>query len=193
MWYQAFSALIFFHRLLLRIDTDSWSICMLKNYNLRQNMVNMLQQAYWHLDIFGQVFNIFANDYISPYRWNGIIVIWWHHQMEIFSTLLTICVGNSPVTHEFPSQKPVKQSVDVSFDLHPNKWLGKQLRHQWFEKPSCSLWRHCNDFDEIVICDCTGSCQFENEKFQCRKWWKFYQNYDMSISVINCWNNWCFY
>ena len=30
------------------------------------------------------------------------------------------------VTGEFPSQKPVKQSFDISFDLHQNKWFIKQ-------------------------------------------------------------------
>ena len=29
---------------------------------------------------------------------------WWRHQMETFSALLAFCVGNSPVTGEFPSQ-----------------------------------------------------------------------------------------
>ena len=33
--------------------------------------------------------------------------------MEEFSTLLAICVGNSPVTGEFPSQRPVTRSFDV--------------------------------------------------------------------------------
>ena len=32
---------------------------------------------------------------------------WWRHQMETFSALLAICTGNSPVTGEFPTQKPV--------------------------------------------------------------------------------------
>ena len=27
---------------------------------------------------------------------------WWRHQMETFAALLAICVGNSPVTGEFP-------------------------------------------------------------------------------------------
>ena len=30
---------------------------------------------------------------------------WWRHQMEPLSALLALCVGNSPVTCEFPSQK----------------------------------------------------------------------------------------
>ena len=48
---------------------------------------------------------------------------WWRHQMEIFSALLAICVGNSPVPGEFPTQRPVTRSFDVFFDLHPNKRL----------------------------------------------------------------------
>ena len=32
---------------------------------------------------------------------------WLRHQMETFSVLLALCVGNSPVTGEFPSQRPV--------------------------------------------------------------------------------------
>ena len=31
---------------------------------------------------------------------------WWHHQMETFSALLAVCAGNSPVTGEFPAQRP---------------------------------------------------------------------------------------
>ena len=31
------------------------------------------------------------------------------------------------------------------FDLPLNKMLSKQSWDWWFETPSCSLWRHCND------------------------------------------------
>ena len=41
------------------------------------------------------------------------ITTWWRHQMEAFSTLLALCAGNSPVTGEFPSQRPVARSFDV--------------------------------------------------------------------------------
>ena len=47
---------------------------------------------------------------------------WWHHQMETFSALLALCAGNSPVTGEFPTQRPVTRSFDVFFDLRVNKW-----------------------------------------------------------------------
>ena len=69
---------------------------------------------------------------------------WWHHQMETFSALLALCAGNSPVTGELPSQRPVTQSFDVFLYLHLNKQLSKQSWPQWFEMQSCSLWRHCN-------------------------------------------------
>ena len=43
--------------------------------------------------------------------------------METFSALLAICAGNSPVPGEFPTQRPVTRSFDVSFDLRLNKRL----------------------------------------------------------------------
>ena len=63
--------------------------------------------------------------------------------MKTLSALLAICVGNSPVPGEFPAQRPVTRSFDVFFNLHPNKWLSKQLWGWWFETPSRPLWRHC--------------------------------------------------
>ena len=49
---------------------------------------------------------------------------WWRHQMETFSMLLAICAGNSPLSGEFPAQRPVTWSFDVFFDLHwINHWI----------------------------------------------------------------------
>ena len=45
--------------------------------------------------------------------------------MEIFSALLAICAGNSPVTGEFPTQRPMTRSFVIFFDLRRNEWLGK--------------------------------------------------------------------
>ena len=69
---------------------------------------------------------------------------WWHHQMETFSALLTLCAGNSSITGEFPAQSQVTRSFLLFFDLHLNKRLSKQSWGWWFETPSGSLWRHCN-------------------------------------------------
>ena len=46
--------------------------------------------------------------------------------MEAFSALLAICAGNSPVTGEFPAQRPVTRGFDVFFDLRLNKRLSQQ-------------------------------------------------------------------
>ena len=80
--------------------------------------------------------------YVSNLQW--MLNPWWHHQMEIFTTLLAICAENSPVTSEFPTQRPVTQSFDVFFDLSLNERLSKQSWGWWFQMPSCPLWHHDN-------------------------------------------------
>ena len=64
--------------------------------------------------------------------------------METFSALLAICAGNSPVTGEFPAQRPVTRSFDVFYDLRLNKRLSRQSWGWWAETLSRPLWRHCN-------------------------------------------------
>ena len=62
--------------------------------------------------------------------------------METFSALLALCAGNSSVTGEFPTQRPVTRAFDVFFNLRLNKRLSKQWWGWWFETPSRPLWRH---------------------------------------------------
>ena len=64
--------------------------------------------------------------------------------METFPTLLALWAGNSPVTGEFPTQRPVTWSFGVFFDLRLNKRWSKQSWGWWFEMPSRSLWIHQN-------------------------------------------------
>ena len=64
--------------------------------------------------------------------------------MDTFSALLAICAGNSPVTGEFPAQRPVTRSFDVFFNLRPNKRLSKQWRDWW-------LRRHRDHYDVTVM------------------------------------------
>ena len=71
---------------------------------------------------------------------------WWRHQMETLSALLAVCAGNSPVTGEFPAQRPVTLSFDCFFFyLRLNERLSKQWWGWWFETPSHPLWRYCNE------------------------------------------------
>ena len=74
-------------------------------------------------------------------------VIKWEHFPRYWPL---VRAGNSPVTGEFPSQRPVTRSLEIFFALGLNKCLSKQSRRWWFETPWRSLWRHCNDDNHLV-------------------------------------------
>ena len=64
--------------------------------------------------------------------------------METFSALLALCAGNSPVTGEFPAQRPVTRSFDVFFHLPLiNGWLNN--------REAGDLRRHRTHYDVTVI------------------------------------------
>ena len=98
---------------------------------------------------------------LSP--WSAIDHAWWLHQIETFSALLAICAGNSSVIGEFPAQRPVVRSFDVSFDLLPNKWVSKQWWGWWFETPSCLLWRQCNGLETMLVLNSINVDKIQNE------------------------------
>ena len=99
-----------------------------------------------------------------------MIYSWWRHQMETFSALLALCAGNSPVTGEFPAQRPVTRSFDGFYDFRLNKRLSKESWGWWSETPSCPLWRNCNVCEMFLWVDaqkfhaqhCTGSRTQQN-------------------------------
>ena len=68
---------------------------------------------------------------------------------NIFRVTGPLC-GEFTGPGEFPAQRPVTRSFDVFFDLRPNKRLSKQPWGTWFESPSWSLWRQCNDINGCV-------------------------------------------
>ena len=103
---------------------------------------------------------------------------WWRHQMETFSALLALCAGihRSPVTGEFPTERPVTRGFDIFFDLCLNKRASKQSWGWWFETPSRPLWRHCNIYIFVCVCvyrinrplpdgDFNNVCHLNNEKY----------------------------
>ena len=63
---------------------------------------------------------------------------------NIFRVTGPLC-GEFTGPGEFPTQRPVTRSFDVFFDLRLNKRLSKQPWGWWFETPSWSLWRQCNE------------------------------------------------
>ena len=61
----------------------------------------------------------------------------------------TLC--KDVTSHQWnPLTKAMMRSFDTLFDLHLNKRLSKQSRHQWFEMPSHPLWHHCNDAQQAM-------------------------------------------
>ena len=66
------------------------------------------------------------------------------------SALLALRAGNSQVTGEFPSRRPVTRIFDVFFDLRLNKRLSKRAWGWWFEKPSRPLWRHSSAIRKLL-------------------------------------------
>ena len=57
---------------------------------------------------------------------------------------------DSPLTGEFPSQRPVKRSFDIFFDPSLNIRLSKQSGSCWFETSSHRLWCHCNVYGTLM-------------------------------------------
>ena len=73
-----------------------------------------------------KVYSDLANVYVE--------IPWWRHQMETFSELLAICAGNSPVTGEFPAQRPWRGALMFSLiSARINGWVNTReagdLRH----------------------------------------------------------------
>ena len=63
---------------------------------------------------------------------------------NIFCITIPLC-GEFTDHRWIPTQKPLTRSFDVFFHLCLNKRLSKQSPGWWFETPSRSLWRHCNE------------------------------------------------
>ena len=72
-------------------------------------------------------------------------ISWCRHQMETFSALLAFVRGIHRRPVNFPHKGQWGGSLMFSLICALNKRLSKQSWGWWFEMPSHSLWRHCND------------------------------------------------
>ena len=110
--------------------------------------------------------------------------------METFSSLLAICAQNSPVTGEFPAQRPVTRRFDVFFDLCPNKRLSKQPWGWWFETPSRPLGRHCNDIANFCsVCRYFWIIMSESifhASTNSKRWRNVMEPFQEAITVLTC-------
>ena len=91
------------------------------------------------------------------------VLTWWRHQMEIYSALLAICAGNSPMNS--PHKRPVMRSLDVFFNLRLIKRLNKQ---SWGR--SRPLWRHCNDVPILLLSTQAPSSSPRSLQYRCFSW-----------------------
>ena len=108
----------------------------------KHNTTETLERVQWlvallYLLYFTDIIWILDQIYINSYTW-------WRHQMETFYALLAFCAGNSPVTGEFPSQRPVTRSFDVFFHL--------RLKNDWVNsRDPGDFWCHSAHYDVIVM------------------------------------------
>ena len=101
----------------------------------------------------------------------------WCHQMETFSTLLTICASNSPVTGEFPAQRPVTRSFDVFFDLRLNGWVNNRKAgdlkcHRTHYDVTVMKWSRYNENQLLffTLCHCNGNDNNSQFHFSLLHW-----------------------
>ena len=92
-------------------------------------------QSKW-IQMYRTVFTNHCDAYInSPTHRSKYFHQWWRHQMETFSALLAICVGNSPVPGEFPAMPSVLWGK-TGFSRH-HFWS-----HKWALKPKYHNFQH---------------------------------------------------
>ena len=74
---------------------------------------------------------------------------WWRHQMETFSALLALSGGNSPVTSEFPPQRPVTRSFMFSLIC---AWI-----NGWVNNREAGEGRHHSAHYDVIVMGQTHS------------------------------------
>ena len=101
---------------------------------------NFLQNAYNRHPIAPHQSLIFVLlRYIIP--WHDDVIKWKHFPR--YWPFVWGFTGHQWIPHTKPSDMEL---WCFFFDLHLNKRLSKHSWGWWFETPSCSLWRHCDDY-----------------------------------------------
>ena len=105
-----------------------------------KNSHDNLKHIVWNTQINKQTKDYSLHIIIGWYK----IKPWWRHQMETFSASLALCTGIPRSTVNSPHKVQRRGALVFSLICALNKRLSKQPWGWWFEKPSPSLWRHCN-------------------------------------------------
>ena len=116
----------------------------------------------------------------------NVHVSWRRHQMEAISALLALCARNSPVTGEFPAQRPVTRSFNVFLDLRLNQQLSKQWILRCFKTPFRPLWRYCHEVklgnDSLHLVSRTSKVMPRS------RWWRIHS--DKSVEWFEMISRW---
>ena len=112
---------------------------------------------------------------------------------------------------DFPAQRPVTRSFDVSLISAWMKWLSKQSRGWWFGTQSDTLWRHCNvkqwnqpggrfigfklaDGDDKVSVKTSDNLFYQNNDILIKFVWMKLINFDILIATRSrfciCFSDW---
>ena len=90
--------------------------------------------------------------------------------METFSVLLAICARNSPVTGEFPTQRPVMRCFDGVFFVcawingmhHRGVKVHNETQKFLILKHPNPLWRHCSVMVRKIWTHCYDNSNFNS-------------------------------
>ena len=160
----------FYHALLYRhtVTRGKWFLYIIVSHTNNRNTV--IGMAYNHIQKHFPLvaFSIGTNKCLEEFcifflnsanevgrKYISDVDSFWRHQMETFSALLAICVGNSPVIGEFPARRPVTRIFDVFFDLGLiNSWVnsGKagDLRRHLAHYDVTVMWRQTTKHDKAT-------------------------------------------
>ena len=102
-----------------------------------------------------------------------------YNQMETFSALLALCAGNSPVTGEFPAQRPVTWSFNFSLIC---AWINGWVNNGEAGK----LKRHRAHYD--VIDDCGPRNVWRVTSWTCPIWCMQLSLPNLTVVVISAYH-----
>ena len=90
-----------------------------------------------HLDV--------KDDYVTLLEASPFVNSWWRHQRKHFPRYWSFVRGIHRSSVNSSHKGQWREALIFSLSCALNKRLSKQSWGWWFETPSRSLWRHCNE------------------------------------------------
>ena len=138
-WYLISSYMTSEHDYDIRIysrDIGLWTCSRITELPSHKSHMTVFKIVLWRRDFFFSYLQNVRPFVSMHYGWSLLIMM-----TSSDENIFRVTGPLSPVTGEFPAQRPVTRNFDVFFDLRLNKRFGKHLWRQWFETSSRSLIR----------------------------------------------------